>query len=61
MSNPFFKNHGPINISEILKFLNLKSNDLIKDQKVSDIKDLNSAKDTDVTFFSYKKIQISSK
>ena len=24
MSNPFFKNHGPILISEILKFLNIK-------------------------------------
>ena len=23
MSNPFFKNHGPINISKIIKFLNL--------------------------------------
>ncbi len=55
MSNPFFKNHGPINITEILKCLNLNFYDLNTDQKVTDIKDLNSAKDTDITFFHAKK------
>ncbi len=55
MSNPFFKNHGPININEILKFLNLKSYDTIKDKKVSDIKDLNNAENNDITFFHTKK------
>ena len=55
MSNPFFKNQGPINIFEILKTLNLNIHELNKEQKVADINDLNSAKDTDITFFHSKK------
>ena len=34
MSNPFFKNHGPILISEILKSLNIKVDGITSNQEV---------------------------
>ncbi len=55
MSNPFFKNHGPILISEILKFLNIKVDGISLNQEVLDIKDLYSSNNTDITFFHSKK------
>ena len=55
MSNPFFKNHGPLKISEVLKFLNLNINDLNPDQEIKDIKDLTSSTNEDITFFHSKK------
>ena len=55
MSNPFFKNYGPILISEILKFLNIKADSISSNIEVKDIKDLYSSKDTDITFFHSKK------
>jgi len=54
MSYPFFKNQGPLNILEILKLLNISSNNF-HDQKVLDIKDLFSASKNDLTFFHSKK------
>tara|TARA_Y100001970_G_C14074556_1_gene771273 strand:- start:51 stop:1031 length:981 start_codon:yes stop_codon:yes gene_type:complete len=55
MSNPFFKNQGPFNISDIINFLNIKNYKLIKDYEINDIKDLRSSKDNDITFFHSKK------
>ncbi len=55
MSNPFFKNHGPILISEILKSLNIKVDGITSNQEVLDIKDLYSSNNTDITFFHSKK------
>ena len=55
MSNPFFKNYGPILISEILKFLNIKADGITSNQEVLDIKDLYSSNNTDITFFHSKK------
>ena len=55
MSNPFFKNHGPFTISEILNFLDIKINDLQGETQVKDIKDLSNANKTDITFFHNKK------
>ena len=55
MSNPFFKNHGPILISEILKSLNIKIDDITLNQEVLDIKDLYSSNISDITFFHSKK------
>ncbi len=55
MSNPFFKNHGPFLISEILKFLNIKVDGISSKQEVLDIKDLYSSNNTDITFFHSKK------
>ena len=55
MSNPFFKNHGPIKISEIIKLLNININDQYKDQEIQDIKDLSSSNNNEITFFHSKK------
>ena len=54
MSNPFFINKGPYNILEILKLLDINSNNF-HDQSVHDIKDLLSASGNDITFFHSKK------
>ena len=55
MSNPFFKNHGPLKLSEITNSLNIKINDLRKDTVINDIKDLVSSNANDITFFHSKK------
>ena len=55
MSNPFYKNKGPFNVLEILKFLDLELNITNKDHKIKDIKDLLSSEKEDITFFHSKK------
>tara|TARA_Y100000591_G_scaffold331372_1_gene365094 strand:+ start:1221 stop:2225 length:1005 start_codon:yes stop_codon:yes gene_type:complete len=55
MSNPFFKNQGPLKISFLIKSLNLNYSNLNLDQKIKDIKDLYSSKENDITFFHSKK------
>ena len=40
MSNPFFKNYGPILISNILNILRIKNDGINLNQEVNDIKDL---------------------
>ena len=52
--NPFFKNTGPYNISFLLKTINL-SNDNLSDNKITDIKDLNSSQKNEITFLHSKK------
>ena len=54
MSNPFYTNNGPFNISEILKLLNSNSK-IDKDIKINDISDLKNANDNSITFFHSKK------
>ena len=54
MTNPFFKNTGPYTINFLLKTINLDNNDL-SDDKIADIKDLNSSKKNEITFFHSKK------
>ena len=54
MTNPFFKNTGPHNINFLLKTINYK-NDKSSDDKINDIKDLNSSKKNEITFFHSKK------
>ena len=54
MSNPFFINNGPFNISEISKIL--KAELIIDENKiVKDIKDLLNAEKDCITFFHSKK------
>ena len=54
MPNPFFINHGPYDILEILNLLNLNSNNFQK-RKVHDVKDLLNASNNDLTFFHSKR------
>ncbi len=57
MNSPFYKNHGPIKISEILSILKLKNDQLLNDDNISDVKDLTSAKKNHITFFHSKKYE----
>ena len=54
MLNPFFKNNGPLKISEIVKLLNLNIN-LDHNREINDIKDLITSTENDITFFHSKK------
>ena len=55
MPHPFFKNHGPFTISEIIKFLNVEVNSLNNEFQIQDVKDLHSSSENDITFFHSKK------
>ena len=55
MENPFFKNHGPFDIFEILNLLNIDSNNLKLNTNVNDIRDLQSSDKDDITFFHSRK------
>ena len=55
MSNPFFNNHGPLKIDDILQSLNLKSDEMSLNENVNDIKDLITSNANDITFFHSKK------
>jgi len=55
MSNHFYKNHGPFLMSDILKTINVKNELIDLNFKVKDVKDLNSANVSDITFFHSKK------
>ncbi len=64
MSNPFFKNYGPLKISEILNALNINIRGFNHNDKINDIKDLSSSILNDITFFhskKYKNIAIKTK
>ena len=50
MTNPFFKNHGPLRLKDVYKVLKIKTNYNIKNIKIFDIADLGSASVKDVTF-----------
>ena len=51
MTNPFFKNYGPLNIKDIYKVLEIKNVNYNKKIKIFDITDLNSASNKDISFF----------
>ncbi len=54
MVNPFFKNTGPHNLNYLLKTIDFKDNDYPED-KINDIKDLNSSKKNEITFLHSRK------
>ena len=54
--NRFFQSQGPFTISDIAKKLGLQDQKLINDDfKIKDIKNLNTAEVTDITFFNSQK------
>ena len=57
MNNPFFKNSGPFNIDKLLKLASISSSIKFNKNKILDIKDLQSATHTDITFFNSKKYE----
>ena len=54
MFNPFFKNTGPLKLDYLLKSIDLKVNNFPED-KINDIKDLNSAQKNEITFLHSRK------
>ena len=54
MINPFFKNHGPFSILEIIKLLRINLQTTHKEE-VKDINDLLNANVNEITFFHSKK------
>ena len=57
MKNPFFKNNGPFEISKLLLLSKIENRKNIKKLNVTDIKDLATAKNTEITFFHSKKYE----
>ena len=55
MANPFFKNNGPFKIFDILEILKLDNENFDIETNVTDIKDLFSAKQNELTFLHSKK------
>jgi UDP-3-O-[3-hydroxymyristoyl] glucosamine N-acyltransferase len=55
VNNPFFKNYGPFKIDDLLDYLKLSNTNNYKTDLIHDVKDLNSAKNNDLTFFHSKK------
>ena len=51
MTNPFFKNYGPLKLKDIFKILKIKNIDSSKKTKIFNITDLSSASKKDITFF----------
>jgi UDP-3-O-[3-hydroxymyristoyl] glucosamine N-acyltransferase len=58
VNNPFFKNVGPFKITEILKHINADKIYNIHDDLVFDIKDLQTSKKSQMTFFHSKKYSL---
>ena len=57
MSNIFFKNHGPFEIEKLLKLSKIINKKNFKKLKVTDIKDLVNANDSEISFFHSKKYE----
>jgi UDP-3-O-[3-hydroxymyristoyl] glucosamine N-acyltransferase len=55
VNNPFFKNYGPFKIDDLLDYLKISNTNNYKTDLIHDVKDLNSAKNNDLTFFHSKK------
>ena len=58
MKHPFFKNHGPFEINELLKDLNIEYIKNLDNDLINDIKDLQTADKEHLTFFHSKKYQL---
>ena len=57
MINLFFKNQGPFKIDKLLELSKIANKDNFKKLKVTDIKDLATAKNSEITFFHSKKYE----
>ncbi len=51
MTNPFFKNYGPLNLKDIYKVLGIKKDNYNKKIKIFNVADLTSASSKDISFF----------
>ena len=58
MNNLFFKNNGPFAIDKLLLLSKIESKNNIKKLSVTDIKDLATANNTEITFFHSSMLQV---
>ena len=58
MKHPFFKNHGPFKINDLLKDLKIENIKNLGNDIVHDIKDLQTSDKEHLTFFHSKKYQL---
>ena len=58
MTNPFFKNYGPIKLSDVYKILKIKDKNVDKKTKIFDVADLKSASSKDITFLHSNKYKL---
>jgi len=58
VNNPFFKNYGPFKIEDLLKYLDLSNTSNYMTDLIHDVKDLNTAKKNELTFFHSKKYML---
>ena len=57
MKNPFFKNEGPFKIDQLLKLSGIVNKDNFLKAEVTDIKNLATAENNEITFFNSKKYE----
>ena len=57
MSNIFFKNIGPFKIDQLLKLSDIPNRDNLTKVKVTDVNDLATAENSEITFFHSKKYE----
>ena len=57
INNTFFKNNGPFEINKLLLLSNIENKNNIKNFNITDIKDLATANNTEITFFHSKKYE----
>ena len=57
MTNPFFKNHGPFNIENLLKISKVVNSENFLHAEITDIKDLITSEINNITFFHSKKYE----
>ena len=58
MINPFFENKGPFKIEDLLELSDIDNKENFNKTKISDIKDLVSSTNRDISFFHSKKYEI---
>ena len=58
MNNPFFKNHGPYKVENLLEYCCIPNNENYKNDLIYDVKDLSLATDKELTFFHSKKYSL---
>ena len=57
MINPFFKNNGPFKIKKLLELSEVNNDEIFKNCKIFDIKDLHASTKDNITFFHSRKYE----
>jgi UDP-3-O-[3-hydroxymyristoyl] glucosamine N-acyltransferase len=58
VNNPFFKNHGPFKVKDLVNDISFDKLDILGDDTILDVRDLVSSNKNHLTFFHSKKYQL---